>query len=370
MHISFGLRWFCGETEKQSIEEGLLRLLEAIRNKGSLKRASEETRMSYRHAWGLLKKWEAEFESPLVTLQRGRNHGASLTSLGEKLVQSHLSLSEKFQSEYQTIGEEISLSLQEEIKSDKGHTLKISASHGMAINFLNQLLQNTKNVKTGFDIHGSLESLRLLNQSNYDVAGFHYPLGDMLDNTLGDFSATLAPVYRQYLNPDKHELLLVATREQGIITDKNNSAKITTLEDLSGSAVKFINRQHDSGTRIILDQLLSASNLNAKEIDGYGNEEFTHVAVAAMIASGAANTGFGIKAAASQFDLTFIPVIKEAYILAVNKQTPTNIKSLLRKLLSSVEFKTTVNNYPGYDATNAGKKLNLERLLTNQTLDL
>ena len=362
MHISFGLRWFYGEKEKQSIEEGLLRLLVAIKNQGSLKRASEETRLSYRHAWGLLKKWEAEFDSPLVTLQRGRNHGAILTSLGEKLVQAHLSLSEKFQSEYKIIGEEISLSLQEEIKSDKGHTLKISASHGMAINFLNQLLQSNKNVKTGLDIHGSLESLRLLNQSNYNVAGFHYPLGN--------FSATLAPVYRQYLNPDKHELLLVATREQGIITDKNNSAKITTLEDLSGSAVKFINRQHDSGTRIILDQLLSASNQNAKEIDGYGNEEFTHVAVAAMIASGAANTGFGIKAAASQFGLTFIPVIKEAYILAVNKQTPANIKSLLRKLLSSVEFKTTVNTYPGYDATNAGKKLDIEEILTNKIVDL
>ena len=362
MHISFGLRWFYGEKEKQSIEDGLLRLLEAIRNKGSLKRASEETRMSYRHAWGLIKKWETIFDSPLVTLQRGRNHGASLTSLGEKLLNAHQSLSDKFQSEYQTIGEQVSLSLQEEIKSDKGHTLKISASHGMAINFLNQLLQNNKNVKTGFDIHGSLESLRLLNQSNYDVAGFHYPLGD--------FSATLAPVYRQYLNPDKHELLLVATREQGIITDKNNSAKITTLEDLSGSAVKFINRQHKSGTRTILDQLLASSNISVKEINGYGNEEFTHVAVAAMIASGAANTGFGIKAAASQFGLMFIPVIKEAYILAVNKQTPTNIKSLLRKLLSSVEFKTTVNTYAGYNATNAGKKLNLERILTNQTLDL
>jgi len=361
LHISFGLSWFYGENNRQTIDEALLRLLEAIKEKGSLRRAAEETRLSYRHAWGLLKKWEIEFNSPLARLQRGRNHGANLTPLGAKLVQAHLSLSKKFQSEYQTIGEEISLSLQEEIKSDKGYTLKISASHGMAINFLNQLLQNN-NIKTGFDTHGSIESLRLLNQYSYDVAGFHYPLGD--------FSATLAPVYRQYLNPDKHELLLVATREQGIITDKSNSANITTLEDLSGSAVKFINRQHDSGTRIILDQLLTASNLNAKEIDGYGNEEFTHVAVAAMIASGAANTGFGIKAAASQFDLTFIPVIKEAYILAVNKQTPTNIKSLLRKLLSSVEFKTKVNTYPGYDAKNAGKKLNLERILTNQTFDL
>jgi len=362
MHISFGLNWFSGQKDKQAIEEGLLRLLVAIRNQGSLKRASEETRLSYRHAWGLLKKWETEFDSPLVILQRGRNHGASLTSLGEKLVQAHQSLSDKFQSEYQVIGEEISLTLQEEIKSDKGHALKISASHSMAINFLNQLLQDNKDIKTEVDIHGSLESLRLLNQSNYDVAGFHYPLGD--------FSETLAPVYRQYLNPDKHELLLVATREQGIITDTNKNAKIKTLSDLTKHTVKFINRQHDSGTRTILDQLLVSSNINAKKINGYSNEEFTHVAVAAMIASGAANTGFGIKAAASQFGLTFIPIIKEAYILAVNKHTPVNIKSLLRKLLSSVKFKTTVNTYPGYDATNVGKKLDLEKILTNQIMDL
>lgn len=362
MHISFELRWFFGEKEKQAIEEGLLRLLEAIRNKGSLKSASEETRLSYRHAWGLIKKWETKFGSPLVTLQRGRNHGADLTSLGERLLNAHQSLSDKFQSEYQATGEQISLSLQEEISSDKGHTLKISASHGMAINFLNQLLQNNKNVKTEFDIHGSLESLRLLNQSSYDVAGFHYPLGD--------FNATLAPVYRQYLNPDKHELLLVATREQGIITDTNNSAKIMALSDLTKRTVKFINRQHDSGTRIILDQLLSALNLNSKEIDGYDNEEFTHVAVAAMIASGAANTGFGIKAAASQFGLTFIPIIKEAYLLAVNKQIPANIKSLLRKLLTSVEFKATVNTFPGYDARSAGNKVDIEKILTNKMMEL
>jgi putative molybdopterin biosynthesis protein len=365
MHISFGLNWFSGEEDKQAIDEGLFRLLDAIKSQGSLKRASEETRLSYRHAWGLLKKWEIEFNSPLATLQRGRNQGASLTSLGGKLVQAHQSLTDKLQSEYQSIGEEISLSLQEEIKLDKGHTLKISASHGMAINFLNQLLQNNKDIKTGLDIHGSLESLRLLNQSNYDVAGFHYPLNDSLNN----FSETLAPVYRQYLNPDKHELLLVATREQGIITDANNSAKVKTLSDLSKRAVRFINRQHDSGTRIILDQLLTSSNIKAKDINGYTNEEFTHVAVAAMIASGAANAGFGIKAAASQFGLIFIPVIKETYILAVNKQTPENVKSLLRKHLSSLEFKTTVNAYPGYDATNSGRKLGLEKLLTNQHMN-
>ena len=366
MHITFGLRWFYGEKEQQAIEEALFRLLQAMRDKGSLKRWAEESRLSYRHAWGLLKKWEAEFDSPLVTLQRGRNHGASLTALGEKLLQAHNELSDKFLSDYQAIGEEISLSLLEEIKSKEQHKLKISASHGMAITYLNELLQDSTSLKTELEVHGSLESLRLLNQSNYDVAGFHYPLNDSLNN----FNDTLAPLYRQYLNPEKYEMILVATREQGIITDTKNSAKIKSLSDLNKRSVRFINRQLDSGTRTILDQLLVSSNINGKKINGYHNEEFTHVAVAAMIASGAANAGFGIKAAASQFRLNFIPVIKEAYFLAIDKRISTHTKSLIRSLLNSTEFKTTVNTYPGYDATNASKELNLENILSNKILNI
>ena len=96
MHISFGLSWFYGDKDQKAIEEALLRLLEAIKDKGSLKRACEETHLSYRHAWGLLKKWESEFDSPLVTLQRGRNHGANLTPLGAKLLNAHQILSDRF----------------------------------------------------------------------------------------------------------------------------------------------------------------------------------------------------------------------------------------------------------------------------------
>jgi len=366
MHISLGLSWFYGDKDQKAIEEALLRLLEAIKDKGSLKRACEETHLSYRHAWGLLKKWEAEFDSPLVTMQRGRNHGANLTALGEKLLNAHLTLAKKFKSDYKTIGEEISLSLLEEIKSNRQNKIRISASHGMAISYLHKLLQNSASVTTEFEVHGSLESLRLLNQSNYDVAGFHYPLNDSLNN----FSDTLAPLYRQHLNPEKYEMMLVATREQGIITDAKNSAKIKILTDLNKRSVRFINRQLDSGTRTILDQLLISSKVNGKEINGYGNEEFTHVAVAAMIASGAANTGFGIKAAASQFGLHFIPIIKEAYVLAIDKKIATPTKSLLGTLLNSTEFKTVVNTYPGYDATNSGKKLKLEKILSNKILNI
>lgn len=370
MHISFGLNWFYGDKEKQAIDEGLLRLLIAVKTRGSLQHASEEARLSYRHAWGLIKKWETIFDCPLVTLQRGRNHGAKLTLLGEKLVQAHHMVTDKFHSEYQSIAEEVGLSLQEEIKPAVENHLRITASHGMAINFLNQLLQAANNMKVGYDIHGSIESLRLLNQSSYDVAGFHYPLGEAEDSHAADFSKTLAPLYRQHLNPDKYELLLVATREQGIITDKKNNAKIKTLADLGKRTVRFINRQHDSGTRIILDQLFSVARVNVKAINGYGDEEFTHVAVAAMIASGAANAGFGIKAAASQFGLNFIPVIKEAYILAVDKDLSKKVKNLLKSTLSAEHFVKTVNTYPGYDATHAGKKLDVEKLLTNRNMKL
>jgi len=41
-------------------------------------------------------------------------------------------------------------------------------------------------------------------------------------------------------------------------------------------------------------------------IDGYHTEEFTHLAVAATVAGGMADAGYGIRAAAAPYGLDFI----------------------------------------------------------------
>ena len=70
--------------------------------------------------------------------------------------------------------------------------------------------------------------------------------------------------------------------------------------------MRFINRQQGSGTRAYFDYLLAGQRLRPAQIAGYQDEEFTHAAVAATVASGMADAGFGIEAAARQQELDFV----------------------------------------------------------------
>ncbi|WP_321573506.1 substrate-binding domain-containing protein, partial [Geminicoccus flavidas] len=54
-------------------------------------------------------------------------------------------------------------------------------------------------------------------------------------------------------------------------------------------------------------------------------EEFTHRAVAALIASGAADAGMGARASAERFGLDFLPLGEETYFLAVHHSVPATL---------------------------------------------
>src|SRR5215831_7053745 len=61
----------------------LLALLASILRHGSLVAAIREADVSYRHAWGLLRRWEAIAGQKLVVQTRGQ--GTDLTPLGRRL---------------------------------------------------------------------------------------------------------------------------------------------------------------------------------------------------------------------------------------------------------------------------------------------
>ena len=62
-----------------------------------------------------------------------------------------------------------------------------------------------------------------------------------------------------------------------------------------------------------------AMTLKPEQIAGYSQEEYTHLGVAAAIASGRADCGLGIAAAAQALDLDFIPLFQERYDLVIPK---------------------------------------------------
>jgi len=355
MHISLSLRWQLETKDSRDIEENLFLLLHAVRRDRSLKKASTVLGFSYRYAWGLVKGWEQTFKAPLMILERGR--GARLSELGEKLLTFEQQARDKMQPDLAHLADDINQALASELGCVSNDRLRLFASHGIVVAEFIDLLSQQPALDVAAQTRGSLDALRLLSSGQCEVAGFHFPLEKI--------KSELAPLYRTWLNPKDHTLLLLATRQQGIMTDHANSKNIVSLGDLAKRSVRFVNRQRGSGTRTIFDHLLDVEDVSARDIAGYGHEEFTHLAVAAMIASGSVDAGLGIKAAAEKFGLNFIPVLTEAYVLAVANGSSVNHVTRLRELLKSAEFHDRVVDVPGYDTSAAGRVLDFDDLFDN-----
>src|ERR1700748_2546581 len=100
----------------------------------------------------------------------------------------------------------------------------------------------------------------------------------------------------------------------GLMVKRGNPLGITSLQDVVDRKARFVNRDHDSGTRLLFDQLLALHGIDESRINGAQQIEFTHAAVAAYVASGMADVSFGVEAAARQFGLDFIRLLTEDYV--------------------------------------------------------
>jgi putative molybdopterin biosynthesis protein len=155
-------------------------------------------------------------------------------------------------------------------------------------------------------------------------------------------------------------LVNLVLRDQGLLVPKGNPKGIRGLEDLGRDDIRFINRQGGSGTRILLDYRLQQLGLKPEAIDGYRDEEYTHMAVAVAVLSGTADLGLGIQAAARALDLDFIPVVTEQYDLVI----PDRFLALkgLRVLLDAIggeRFQRRVRALGGYSTELTGRRIDL-----------
>jgi putative molybdopterin biosynthesis protein len=199
---------------------------------------------------------------------------------------------------------------------------------------------------------GSLGGLVALRDGLCHIAGSH-----LLDPETGEY--TLPYVDRVFgaARPDVAIVRLVE-RSQGLIVAAGNPLGIGGLGDLCRPGVRYVNRQRGAGTRVLLDVMLGQSAIAPSSVEGYAREEPTHLAVAAAIGSGRADTGMGIMAAARAFGLDFVPLATEPYDLVV---APGLIESPqlapLWSLLQSDRFKASVEELGGYSAKEMGRRL-------------
>jgi putative molybdopterin biosynthesis protein len=184
------------------------------------------------------------------------------------------------------------------------------------------------------------------------LAGTH-----LLDTEDGSYNKTYL---KKYLPETTVKLVHLVQRDQGLIVKQGNPKGIRGIEDLSRKDITFINRQIGSGTRILLDYKLKQMGIESAAINGYQNEEFTHMAVAVSVLSGTEDTGLGIYAAAKALKLDFIPVVTEQYDLAIPfEYFETEAIQILLEIINSRNFKQRVQALGGYNTQNTGKIIDI-----------
>jgi putative molybdopterin biosynthesis protein len=232
-------------------------------------------------------------------------------------------------------------------RAEIAHTIVALGSHDLTLDLLAQFLAGQGRRLASANV-GSLGGLVALRRGEAHLAGSH-----LLDPETGEFNLSYI---RQYLPDTPVVVVGMVGREQGLMVVPGNPHHLTGLADLAGAGLSFVNRQRGAGTRLLLDYNLELLGIEPDSIKGYDREEFTHLAVAAAIASGRAACGLGIRAAAEALSLGFVPLFQERYDLIIPREhyDGTFLRPLL-ELLDDAAFRAAVAALPGYSLEPMGK---------------
>jgi putative molybdopterin biosynthesis protein len=231
------------------------------------------------------------------------------------------------------------------------NTVLCTGSHDLSIGVLeDELKRYYPELKIAATNVGSLGGLLSLQRGETHIAGTH-----LLDPDTGVYNT---PDIKRTIPAVPLVLIHLAQREQGLVVQRGNPKRVRALEDLARTDVSFVNRQPGSGTRVLLDYELNRRGISPRAIRGYEKEEFTHMAVAAMVASGLADASLAVRSAANALALDFIPIGQEQYDLAFLRDFFESEKGRkLMEVIRSDGFRRAVEALGGYNANHSGEIL-------------
>jgi putative molybdopterin biosynthesis protein len=237
-------------------------------------------------------------------------------------------------------------------RDERHQVLSVCASHDIALPVLQRHVADTVDLHLEIGFQGSVDALRALNDRRCLIAGFHVPA-----------MASAAPVFaralKPLLKPGLHALIGCSRRMQGLIVRPQLAAQISGFTDIARHRLRFVNRQPGSGTRMLIEHLMKTHGIAPEQLPGFHEHtENTHVAVALCIASGVADVGVGVEAAALEFGLRFLPIVEENYFLVCLKEN-VGLPSIarLRTVLTDAPWRKILANLPGYEPSPAAGEL-------------
>jgi molybdate transport repressor ModE-like protein len=323
-------------------------LLALVDQTGSIAQAAEQRHLSYRHAWGLLRLLESRLGGELIEKERGK--GSALSELGRAVVRAQRLSADRLEGPMQLLANEIAGELNRYL--GRSSSIRIHASHGYAVAELVAELGVLEVASVDIKYRESAEAVSALARGECDFAGFHLPRGP--------FRELCADIYRRWLDPRRHVLIHLTRRKQGLFLPKGNPKGIHGLDDLARGDIRFVNRQPGSGTRLLIDLELRRVGVDPERINGYESTELTHTAIAAFVASGMADVGFGVAPAAHHFGLDFVPIVDEDYYFACERtRLATDALAAAHDVIKSEAFRASVASLEGYDPVDCGALVDL-----------
>ncbi len=236
-------------------------------------------------------------------------------------------------------------------RRDIDNTIMVIGSHDLTIDLLAEFLATKKRRLVSANV-GSLGGLISLRRKESHMAGSH-----LLNPEDGSYNFAYI---RKYLTDFGVEVDVInwVYREQGFMVQIGNPKQILSIKDLGRTDVQFVNRQRGAGTRILLDYHLGENGLIPEHIQGYEHEEFTHLSVAASVASERADAGLGVGAAARALGLDFVPLFKERYDFIIPKEfSQSELFTPFFEAIDSKSFRNSVQALDGYDISSMGEPM-------------
>jgi molybdate-binding protein len=198
---------------------------------------------------------------------------------------------------------------------------------------------------TGADIvtvgaRGSFHGLTRIWRGTADAAAIH------LRHRSGGHNSSFA---RTLLRGRRPAIIHLWRREQGLLTPEGNPDHITGPGDLG--ALRITRRHFGTGTRVLLDRLLAEAGIAPASVTG--PEAGSHLEVAMSVASGQADTGLGVRAAATALGLGFVPVTWEDFDIVLSGAALPAAEPLIDALRTPA-VQSSIGALGGYDLSRAG----------------
>jgi molybdate-binding protein len=187
---------------------------------------------------------------------------------------------------------------------------------------------------------GSFQGLTRLSQGTADAAAIHLPHRSGVANK---------PFARTVLRDRQPVVISLWRREQGFLAPPGNPDHICGPADIE--RLRIARRRFGTGTRVLLDRLLARSGIAPQRVSG--PEAGSHLEVAMSVATGQADTGLGVRAAATAMELDFIPAVWEEFDLILSGSLLAAAEPLIAALRDPV-VRAAIDSLGGYDTSRTG----------------